>query len=101
MHHDQLDRTVAAIVVGHQPVRHMHACRWRDAIPATEMDGIELLRAMLEVELEMAFADDAPTRHIEFAIEQRLRIALPPMATVAQRQGRIDGEVAVIQRAIA
>ena len=61
----------------------MHACGRRRAIPATKLDGVESLRAVLELELEVAFADDAPADHIELTIEQWLRIALTPMATVA------------------
>jgi hypothetical protein len=48
------------------------------------VDCIEPTSVLQEIELEMALANDTPGHYIELAIEQRFRIALPPMATITQ-----------------
>ena len=54
-----------------------------------------------QFQLEVALADDAPAKHVEFAIEQWLGIALSPVAAVAQGDRGFDAEIARFQRAVA
>ena len=68
--------------------------------PSIEMHRVEATALAIQSETQVAFADDAPIHHVEFAVEQRLRVALSPRTAIAQGAGvgevvRVDREVAI------
>src|SRR5690606_10832600 len=80
MLHHQLDGIAAAVVVGLQAVGQAGARRRCVAAPGAEVDrrqaGAHAVHAQLQA--QVALTHHAPAGHLELAVEQRLREALPP-----------------------
>ena len=79
----------------------MQRARRLHAIPATKLDGVVAAALQAEFQLEMAFFQDPPTQYFEHIIEQRFRVALPPMAAITQGQGGVDRQLIGAQAAVA
>src|SRR3546814_19255346 len=72
MHHYQLDRIAAAVVVWHEAVGDADAlARWFSG-PAAELDRLHAQAGQPAFQLEVLGADRPPLQHLEFAFDQQI-----------------------------
>src|SRR3546814_5713699 len=90
MHHYQLVRISAAVVLWHEAVGDADAlARWCSG-PAAELDRLQVQAGQPEFQLEVLGADRPPLQHYEFAVDQLFGTALAPGPAVAQGSGVVE-----------